>query len=69
MDGCRAWQKLTAASSNVSRNVFSDSPDIPETIDGADTLMKATPTSYNIRKALGHESHQKLTTHSCYSIR
>ena len=33
------------ASSKVSRKVFSDSPDIPETTDGAETLMKGTPSS------------------------
>jgi hypothetical protein len=37
---------LTLASSNVSRSVFSDSPDIPETTDGADMLMNGTPNSY-----------------------
>lgn len=36
----------TFASSNVSRSVFSDSPDIPDTIDGAETLMKGSPSSY-----------------------
>ena len=35
----------TWASSNASRNVFSDSPDIPETIDGAEMLMNGTPSS------------------------
>ena len=34
-----------AASSKVSLSVFSDSPDMPDTIEGADILMKATPTS------------------------
>ena len=29
---------ITFASSNVSRSVFSDSPDIPETMDGADII-------------------------------
>jgi hypothetical protein len=37
--------RQTFASSNVSLNVFSDSPDIPETIDGADMLMNGTPSS------------------------
>jgi hypothetical protein len=32
----------TFASSNVSLNVFSDSPDIPETIEGAETLIKGS---------------------------
>jgi hypothetical protein len=35
----------TLASSNVSRSVFSDSPDIPDTIDGAETEMNGTPNS------------------------
>jgi hypothetical protein len=38
--------KRTLASSNVSRSVFSDSPDMPETMDGAEMLMKGTPSSY-----------------------
>ena len=33
---------LALASSKVSRNVFSDSPDIPEMIEGAETLIKGT---------------------------
>jgi len=33
---------LTFASSNVSLNVFSDSPDIPLTMLGADTLMNGS---------------------------
>lgn len=36
----------TLASSNASRNVFSDSPDIPETMEGADMLIKGTPSSF-----------------------
>jgi hypothetical protein len=35
----------TLASSNVSRSVFSDSPDMPETIDGAEMLMNGTASS------------------------
>jgi len=35
----------TLASSKVSRKVFSDSPDIPDTIDGAETEMNGTPNS------------------------
>jgi hypothetical protein len=38
-------KKLTLASSNVSRRVFSDSPDIPDTIEGAEILIKGTPNS------------------------
>jgi hypothetical protein len=37
-----ASARLTLASSKVSRNVFSDSPDIPLTMLGADTLMKGS---------------------------
>lgn len=37
--------RLTLASSNVSLNVFSDSPDMPETIEGAETLMNGKPSS------------------------
>lgn len=36
---------LTFASSNVSRRVFSDSPDIPETMEGAEMLRKGIPSS------------------------
>jgi hypothetical protein len=36
------WRSLALASSKVSRSVFSDSPDIPETIEGAETLIKGT---------------------------
>ena len=36
------------ASSNVSRSVFSDSPDMPETTDGAEMLMNGTPSSWSI---------------------
>jgi hypothetical protein len=46
--GCKrktSGQSLTLASSNVSLRVFSDSPDMPDTIDGADILMKGTPSS------------------------
>jgi hypothetical protein len=38
-------QGHTFASSKVSLSVFSDSPDIPDTIDGADILMNGTPSS------------------------
>lgn len=37
--------KLTAASSKVSLSCFSDSPDIPETIEGAEMEMKGIPSS------------------------
>lgn len=37
-----AWR---AASSNVSRSVFSDSPDMPETTEGAEIEMKGRPSS------------------------
>ena len=37
---------LTFASSKVSRRVFSDSPDIPDTIEGAEMLRKGIPSSY-----------------------
>ena len=36
----------TLASSNTSRIFFSDSPDIPETTDGAEILINGTPVSY-----------------------
>lgn len=39
------FERRTFASSNVSRKVFSDSPDMPETIEGAETLIKGTPSS------------------------
>jgi len=32
----------------MSRSVFSDSPDIPETIEGADKLINGTPSSCEI---------------------
>ncbi len=35
----------TLASSKVSRSVFSDSPDIPDTIEGAETEINGTPSS------------------------
>ena len=35
----------TVALSNVSLSVFSDSPDIPDTMEGAGMLMKGTPSS------------------------
>jgi len=35
----------TFASSNVSLRVFSDSPDIPDTMEGAEMLMNGTPSS------------------------
>lgn len=41
----QAGSQLALASSKVSRSVFSDSPDIPETIVGADILMKGRPIS------------------------
>lgn len=34
-----------AASSKISRTFFSDSPDMPDTIDGADTDMNGIPIS------------------------
>jgi hypothetical protein len=40
--------KITLASSNVSRNVFSDSPDIPDTIEGAEMLINGIPSSYTL---------------------
>jgi hypothetical protein len=39
-------ESFTLASSNVSRTVFSDSPDMPDTMEGAEMLMKGTPSSY-----------------------
>ena len=36
----------TFASSKISRRVFSDSPDIPETMDGAEMLRKGIPSSW-----------------------
>ena len=39
------------ASSNVSRRVFSDSPDMPDTTDGAEMLMNGTPSSYTCHEA------------------
>lgn len=44
--GHEAKTEHTFASSNVSLSVFSDSPDMPETMDGAETWMKGTPSSY-----------------------
>jgi len=41
----RQKYNVTFASSKVSRSVFSDSPDIPETIEGAETEMNGTPNS------------------------
>ena len=35
----------TFASSNVSLSVFSDSPDIPDTMEGAEILIKGKPSS------------------------
>jgi hypothetical protein len=40
-------EELTLASSNVSRSVFSDSPDMPDTILGAETDKNGNPSSYN----------------------
>ncbi len=40
-----AKERRTLASSKVSRNVFSDSPDIPDTIDGAEIEMNGKPNS------------------------
>ena len=37
--------KRTFASSNMSRGVFSDSPDMSDTIESAGTLMKDTVSS------------------------
>jgi len=34
------------ASSNISRTFFSDSPDIPDTIVGADNEMNGNPSSF-----------------------
>ena len=36
----------TFASSKISRRVFSDSPDIPETMEGAEMLRKGVPSSW-----------------------
>jgi hypothetical protein len=40
-----AKETRTLASSKVSRSVFSDSPDIPDTIDGAEIEMNGKPSS------------------------
>ena len=45
LDQLKLPAEHTFASSNVSLSVFSDSPDIPETIDGADTEMNGSPNS------------------------
>lgn len=34
------------ASSKISRTFFSDSPDMPDTIVGAESEMKGSPSSY-----------------------
>lgn len=47
VEGRVSEPRLTAASSNVSRSVFSDSPDIPDTIDGAEIEMNGQPNSYH----------------------
>ena len=44
------------ASSNVSRRVFSDSPDMPDTTEGAEMLMKGTPSSYRMRSEVRHDA-------------
>ena len=40
-----AKETRTLASSKVSRSVFSDSPDMPDTIDGAEIEMNGKPNS------------------------
>lgn len=56
---------LTFASSNVSRNVFSDSPDIPDTMDGADMLMKGTPSSCEM---INRYNKERRGTHPSYRV-
>ena len=43
---------VTLASSKTSRIFFSDSPDIPETMEGAEILRKGTPSSYCNRRKM-----------------
>jgi hypothetical protein len=50
--GINQHTRRTFASSKVSRSVFSDSPDIPETIEGAEMLINGTLSSYQISSAL-----------------
>lgn len=59
---------ITLASSKVSLNVFSDSPDMPDTIEGADILMNGTSASYivfhhklKLRKRYGLNTKSLLT--------
>jgi len=51
----------TLASSKVSLKVFSDSPDIPETIDGADMLINGTPSSFYSDKPNAYDFHRHWT--------
>ena len=44
------------ASSNVSRSVFFDSPDMPGTTDGAEMLMNGTPSSRSVPMRTQHET-------------
>jgi hypothetical protein len=53
--------RRTWASSKASRNVFSDSPDIPDTIEGADMQMNGTPSSY--RSVITHINVSKKNCH------
>lgn len=48
---------IRAASSKVSRNVFSLSPEVPETIDGAETDRKGTESSCIAPSRQNHYEH------------
>jgi hypothetical protein len=56
----------TFASSNVSLSVFSDSPDIPDTIDGAEMLMKGTSSS--CKKIIAGTTMKRLTTYPSHRM-
>lgn len=53
--------RYTLASSNVSLSVFSDSPDMPETMEGADTEMKGSLISYTWPSAFRSPAPSRLT--------
>lgn len=61
---------FTLASSNVSLNVFSDSPDMPDTMDGADTEMNGNFISYINHQPFSPQDPPapKYQTHTCQAL-
>src|SRR4051794_22957764 len=46
------------ASSNISRTFFSDSPDMPDTTEGADINMNGTPSSWIYSRKMHGPRHE-----------